>query len=131
MLEKKYTRHHTEPIIHGRTYMSTLDHENYRKVIQIVAESLDSSEDLTIDAAHDKVDIFDVSFTTVQGEQKQFRILRKKYELDVIIKKEYFPEKKFDKWLSNFEYELEQTFLTNIKVDVDENPVNYDITVHF
>jgi len=111
--------------------MSTLDYENYRKVIQIVAESFDASEDLTIDAAHDKVDIFDVSFTSVQGERKQFRILRKKYELDVVLKKEYFPGKEFDTWLSNFEYELEQTFLTNIEIDVDDNPVNYEITVKF
>jgi len=121
-LNQSYTRGHD---------MSTLDYENYRKVIQIVAESFNASEDLTIDAAHDKVDIFDVSFTSVQGERKQFRILRKKYELDVVLKKEYFPGKEFDTWLSNFEYELEQTFLTNIEIDVDDNPVNYEITVKF
>lgn len=111
--------------------MSTLDHDNYRKVIQIVAESFDASEDLTIDAAHDKVDIFDISFTSVRGDNKKFRILRRKYEVDVILKKDYFTGNSFDKWLSGFEYELEQTFLTNIEIDVDDNPVHYEITVKF
>ncbi len=107
--------------------MSNID---YMKVIDIIAKTFDVAKTYELNAHHDKVDIFDV---TMEGKDitRNCRIYMRKYELQIEFNRDYYDMRGFNKWLGKFEYELEQEFLRNIKLDVDHDSAVYKVIVHF
>lgn len=107
--------------------MKTLD---YMKVIDMVSKLFGANEKAELTAHHDKeTDIFDVKTICADGRELSYRILLQKYNMAIIIEKKYFQSVKFRKWISRFEYEMEQTFYKNIKIDTTEEAINYTINI--
>ena len=107
--------------------MSTID---YMKIIDIISKSFDADRNVDLTAKHEKIDIFNVVMTLHAGGTVAYRINLHKYELEVIIEKKYFVAKKFKRWLSNFEYDLEQEFKTNVKVNHEEDVMTHHVKLH-
>ena len=107
--------------------MKTID---YMKVIDIVSKLFGASKNAELTAHHEKeVDIFDITTTCADERELSYRILLQQYKMAIIIEKKYFQSVKFHKWLSRFEYEMEQTFYKNIKIDTTEEAINYTINI--
>ena len=111
--------------------MSSID---YMRVIDIISKTFNAHKEVDLKATHDrhdKIDKFDIVMTTIDGVDIAYRILLHRHELDILFKKTIFENKKFKKWLSVFEYELEQKLITNIKISVIEETVEYLVKVGF
>ncbi|HDP80245.1 MAG TPA: hypothetical protein ENN21_05315 [Spirochaetes bacterium] len=104
---------------------------DYMKVIDIISKTFNADKTVDLEASHDKVDIFDVTATLSSGAKLKYRILMHNYELDIVIPIRAFGDMKFSKWLSLFEYELEQSFMRNIKIETQEGPGEYRIRTSF
>lgn len=107
--------------------MKTID---YMKVIDIVGKLFGANKKAELTAHHNKeTDIFDVKTSCADGKELSYRILLQQYNMAIIIEKKYFKSVKFHKWISRFEYEMEQTFYKNIKIDTTEEAINYKIKI--
>ncbi len=111
--------------------MSSID---YMKVIDIISKTFGANKEVDLKAAHDrrdKTDKFDITMTLSDGSRFSYRILLFRHELDVLIDKNSVGEKEFKKWVSNFEFELEQTLFLNVKLNVSDEISEYKIKVMF
>ena len=106
--------------------MASID---YMKVIDIITKLFDASRPLDLDARHEKSDIFDVRSQRSDGSGLEYRIVLGKFDIQIIIGKKYFPENGFDKWLPRFEFEMEQAFLSNISLKIEDEPEQYRIKI--
>lgn len=107
--------------------MSTID---YMKIIDIISKLLEANRQVDLTATHDKIDIFDVITHCYDGTDVPYRILLRKYDMDVIFKIDDFPANmKFSKFVSRFEYEMEQTFLTNVHIESEEESIKYKVKI--
>ena len=53
------------------------------------------------------------------------------YDLELTMNKNEFDSRKFKKWIKIFEYQLEQSFLKNIRLSYAENTDQYILNVSF
>ena len=107
--------------------MKSLD---YMKVIDIVSKLFQADRKVDLKASHEKkIDIFEIQAKCHDGRKLAYHIHLKPHEMDVIIPKKSFESKKFSKWISQFEYEMEQTFFRNVKIDVHEEAIDYRIVI--
>ncbi|MCP4131656.1 MAG: hypothetical protein GY754_11820 [bacterium] len=110
--------------------MSSVD---YMKVLDIITRTFGADRDVDLKASHEKFDIFDIVMFCSDGRKVPFKmVLNKQFQLDIFFKKIHFEsEKEYAKWLSRFEYELEQTFFVNIRIDQADDLQEYHIKVSF
>ena len=104
------------------------------KVIDIISKTFEAHKEVDLKASHDrqdKIDKFDITMRLVKGGEIHYRVFMQKHELDIILDKKYFESMKFKKWISVFEYELEQTMLMNIRLSVSEDPTDYTVKIIF
>ncbi len=108
--------------------MTTID---YMKVIDTIAETMGAIANVTMDAEHDKVDRFDVRVPLTGEQFILFSLYLHKYFLNFTMKKEEMTDKEFARWLSKFEYALEQQFFRNIRLERKESVAEYRLEIHF
>ena len=60
-----------------------------------------------------------------------FSLYLHKYYLLLTIKKSHMEERDFRKWLSRFEYQLEQQFFRNIRFEEKDSVTEYHLEIHF
>ncbi len=109
--------------------MKTID---YMKVIDIISILFGADKKVELKAHHDReTDIFDIKTIRADGTELSYRILLQQHNMVLIIEKQYFKSVKFHKWISRFEYEMEQTFYKNIKIDINEEAIDYRVNITF
>ncbi len=111
--------------------MSNID---YMKVIDIISKTFGANKEVDLKATHDKrdkTDKFDITMTLQDGSHFSYRIFLYRHELDVLLNKNSVDDKKFRKWVSSFEYELEQTLFLNIKLNISDEMNEYKVKVIF
>jgi hypothetical protein len=109
--------------------MKTID---YMKVIDIISMLFGGDKKADLTAHHEKeTDIFDIKNTCADKTELSYRILLQHHNMVLLIEKQYFKSVKFPEWISRFEYEMEQTFYRNIKIDINEEATNYRINITF
>ncbi len=108
--------------------MTTID---YMKVIDTISDTLGAVSARTMDAVHDKIDRFDCTVPLSATDSVQFSLYLHKYYLLFTMKKVEMSERDFEKWLSRFEYQLEQQFVRNIRLEKKESVTEYRIEIHF
>jgi hypothetical protein len=109
--------------------MSKID---YRKVIELMAKSLKYEKKVETTNPEKEINIFEVEFTSINDSIKICRITVNEYDLEIGFPKKYFTDhREYDKWINAFEYELEQSFFKNIKIDLGDDLMNHKIRVHF
>jgi len=109
--------------------MSQRAHPNYRRVIDVITKLFNASRSVDIAALHDRDDIFDVTMTLPDGGTKKFRVVQRPYELEVVFDRDFLARDKMERWLGSFEFELEQTFLVNVKVDVKSDSEKHIVKI--
>lgn len=98
------------------------------KVIDIISRLFGSEKGPEITGFHEKTDNLDVRLPLAGGEIS-LRLTLEKYDIVILITRKGFPAPDFGKWVSRFEYELEQTFFSNIRVEVHTEGENYRIRI--
>lgn len=107
--------------------MATID---YMKVIDLISQ-LFNAEKVDYSSSHSKFDIFDIVLTLKNNIERKCRLYLDKSYLEIIFNKGYLSEKEFDKWISKFEFQLEQIFLRNIKIETHSESENYRIKITY
>jgi len=107
--------------------MSKID---YMKVIDIISKVFNVDTNFELNASHEKVDIFEIKMQSNDGEIN-YKILLYEYYLEIIFKKTIFENRNYSKWVNDFEYELEQTFFINVKLEKNDNPSKYILKINF
>jgi hypothetical protein len=110
--------------------MSVLE---YRKIIDVMAVSLEAGKSVELNYAHDadrKFDYIDVAMTTAGNEKIECRVYLRQTFLDMVFNKKFFTPAKYQKFLSRFEYELEQSFGRNIRLENSAETLEYKIKVN-
>jgi hypothetical protein len=100
----------------------------YHKIIDVMAESLAAVRPVEKNYGHDdanKSDMVEVVMNTVSGERIVCRVYLSTKVLQLVFNRNQFTEKKYEKFLSRFEYDLEQAFLRNIHLERDDTPSEY------
>ncbi len=100
---------------------------DYMKVISVLAKSFKASREPDVVASHEGHDIFEVAFHSIEGDIKYKVYYFGKHNMDIIIGKGVFKSIKFEKWLSNVEYDLEQAFHKNVKLESQTGITDYRI----
>lgn len=102
---------------------------DYHKIVGIIARTLESEADLSVQKNKDQLELFNVNFRDRNGMERSFVMHNGHFNIELKVNRSQFEEKQFERWIKVFEYELEQAFLTNIKVTVDVDPGQYRIVV--
>ncbi len=104
---------------------------DYMKVIDLITKMFSARGDIELKASHDKVDIFDFTLNLKDGTALQCRVYHDQHSLEVVFDKDHLTDSEYQKWLSKFEYELEQEFLRNIKIEADGDAYKHRTKILF
>ncbi len=88
---------------------------DYMKVLDVAAKTLNADK-FEIDRPIQAGDKFEVTATSSEKAPKKFTVSLSEGGLELEFSKNNFPNREFEKWLADFEYGLEQAFLTNVNV---------------
>lgn len=105
--------------------MSKID---YLKVIGVLSKTL-SMEAVDVRVTDKSADTIDVILGGDSMREINFRLVVKGFTIELSFPPDYFSQKELDKFRLDFEYELEQAFLTNVTTRMDANDAGYVLTV--
>jgi len=109
--------------------VSNMSHLDYMKIIDIAASTLEHGSDLQVNATDLKVYAAKIRLSDASAVNIKIEI--GDYDLEFNLNKKEISPKRFRKWISEFEYELEQVFLDNVKMSYKENRDEYILTIAF
>lgn len=101
---------------------------DYMKAIACITKAFDGKRDVEIKAAHRTIDIFEVSMQ-MDGGTISYTLRSGDRTLELVIARRHFESIKFDRWVARLEFELEQSLLANIRLEVKESSTDYAITI--
>jgi hypothetical protein len=104
----------------------------YRKIIDVMAGSLTANKSMELNYAHDsnnKIDVIDVAMTTASGEKIDCRVNLRPNFLEFTFDRKFFTPAKYEKFLSRFEYDMEQSFMRNIHLERADETHEYRIRI--
>lgn len=104
--------------------MSNID---YLKVIGVLSKTL-KMETIDIQFPDKSPGKIDVTMGGPSIREKKFRIIIRGFAIELSFPEDYFSPREFEKWRVNFEYELEQVFLMNIRTTVGANAEGHVLT---
>lgn len=102
---------------------------DYMKVLDIAAHTLETSSHIEVTALDLK--IFKAALTREDGSIIEIFIRVHDYDLELSFSNKILDRKEFQKWLSGFEYQLEQNFFKNISLDYSQSASEYKINIQF
>lgn len=107
--------------------MSNID---YLKVIGALSKTL-GMEAVDIRFPEKSPDSIDVTMGAASTHEKDFHIKLKGFSIELSFPEDYFSRKELQRWLSILEYELEQAFMRNIKIQAGTRSRSHVLTVDF
>lgn len=102
---------------------------DYMKIIDIIARLMNASVNPVLTAPGEKITVIDVATAYQNGSPLTYRLIMDKFILEIIIARQHFTGRDPEKWKTSFEYELEQTFFRNIKVEMSPENDNFRIKI--
>lgn len=106
--------------------MTVLD---YMKVIDIISDLFDANHEVELKTHDGKLQSFDVETPMADGSLLSYKMNLMKYDIVILIDKDYFVTRDIKALLSKMEYRLEQEFFKNIKLALKSDANCYTITV--
>lgn len=100
----------------------------YMKIVDLVARIL-GSEHNELKARHDRVDIIEITMTLANGQALPYRMLPSQYETEMIFSKKHLSPVQFERLWSKLEFELEQIFMKNVRLTLNDEFAEYKIKV--
>lgn len=104
----------------------------YQKIIDVMAESFSAVRPIEKNYAHDeanKMDMIEVLIKTVVGERIVCRIYLSTKGLQLVFYKNQISEKNFEKFVTRFEYDMEQAFFRNFHFERNDTPTEYRLKI--
>jgi len=102
---------------------------DYMKVLDIAALTLDTESHIEVKAQD--LNIFNASLSSEDGSLFEIQMKINEYDLELSLDKKVMDKKQFQKWLTKFEYQLEQQFFKNISIHQSETKNEYKVKVQF
>ncbi len=106
--------------------MSAID---YMKVIDVIALTLETNSHIEVHALDLK--LYRATLTRPDSTKIDFDVKVADFDIELSLEKEAISEREFLKWLPNFEFYLEQNFLTNVKIEKSENSTQHVVKIIF
>ncbi len=106
--------------------MTSID---YMKVLDIAALTLESESHINVTAKDLKR--FTALVKSPEGKDIEFDVRLSEFSMELSVKKEMFDPKDLQKWLTKFEYQLEQNFFKNIVIEKSDNSREFIIKIDF
>lgn len=105
--------------------MATID---YMKLIGVLSRTLKLE---IIDVKfHDKsTDRLDITMGGEAVQEKKFLLSLTGFSAELAFPKQYLTGKDFEKWISRFEYELEQAFMKNAEIHTGADASNHILKI--
>lgn len=97
--------------------MSRIDH---MKVIGVLTKTL-KMEAIDVQCINNSSDTLEITLGGPAGPEKKFIMTLADNYLRLSFRKDYMPAETLEKWRSTFEYELEQSFMKNIGIQVTQD----------
>ncbi len=102
---------------------------DYMKVLDIAALTLETSSHIEIKALD--LTIFNAVLIRDDGSELNILVKTSDFELELTLDNIFSNNKEFEKWLSKFEFQLEQNFFKNISLEHQGNGKKYEIKILF
>lgn len=102
---------------------------DYMKVIGALSRTL-NLEAIDMKFRDKSTDRLEVTLGGDAVQEKKFLLSLSDYTVELAFSKQYLQGKEFNKWLSNFEYELEQAFVKNADVHVSGDASNHILKIN-
>lgn len=102
---------------------------DYMKIIKTIALLFGVEDKFDMEARHENADIFDIRLTTTGGRLITYQVIHLPNEAVIVFLKQDFSEAEFAKFLSKLEYELEQVFFRNIRIEIMDRTKEYRIKI--
>lgn len=106
--------------------MTSID---YMKVLDIAALTLESESHINVTAKD--LNRFTALIKSPEGKDIEFEVNLSEFSMELSVKKEIFDPKELQKWLTKFEYQLEQNFFKNIVIEKSDNSREFIIKIEF
>lgn len=106
--------------------MATVD---FMKVFDAAAASLNAATHINVEA----LDLNRYSATMLKDDTDEIQFIAdlSESDIDLTLAKKFIPLKEYKKFLSAFEYNLEQKFFKNIELKTSESGKEYRIKISF
>ena len=96
--------------------------KNIQKIIDIISKSLNAQDNKDWTLSEENKNIIEVKFVCQDSSIIQIHIQINNRDMELVLQTEDFKKNlSIDKFISNFEYYLEQEFLNNIKIKTVNN----------
>lgn len=106
--------------------MSNVD---YKQIFNAAASALNGSSSLSIEAQD--LDTYSADITIENGSVIKFTAILGEYTLELSVTKESIGGREYEKFMPRFEYNLEQKFFKNFKLEPFETSREYKIKISF
>lgn len=107
-------------------FMTTID---YMKIIDIISDIFSANHQVELKTTDGKIQTFEVETKMSDGSLLRYKMDLQKYDVSVYINKNYFIAKDIKKIISSMEYNLEQEFGKNVKMNLTDDGEIYTITI--
>jgi hypothetical protein len=101
---------------------------DYMKVIGVMSKTL-QLETIDLQFPDKSIDRLEITMGGQAQPEKKFRLNLSAFSFELVFSLQYLGGKLFDKWLTSFEYELEQAFMKNVEVHDHKDLSNHVIKV--
>jgi hypothetical protein len=105
--------------------MSKID---YMKVVAVLGRTL-KLETVDMKFQDSTTDRLEITLGGKSIPEKKFLLSISDFSLELVFPAEYLQGRDLDKWLSSFEYELEQAFLRNVNLHINSDSSKHSIRV--
>lgn len=102
---------------------------DYMKVLDIAALTLETSSHIEIKALD--LTIFNAVLIRADGSELNILVKTGNYEIELTFEDIFPSNKEFEKWLSKFEFQLEQSFFKNISLEHSGNEKEHKVKILF
>lgn len=103
---------------------------DYMKIIDVLERLFGAQAKSTLNAMHKTFDVFDVTVSLAGNRTVTYRMFIKQFSAEILIDKSALASFKLERWLSNLEFELEQSLLVNVKLDTHDEKGNYRLIIN-
>lgn len=101
---------------------------DYMKVIGALSKTL-NLETVDVKFKDKSTERLEIIMGGAAVQEKKFTLSLSNFTMELAFSKQYLGGKEMDKWVTRFEYELEQAFVKNVNLHAGGDASNHIITI--
>ena len=102
---------------------------DYKQIFNAAASALDAASNIDIKAQD--TNRYSADITLENGSQVYFTASLEEYSIQLSLAKKSLERKDYNRFMSRFEYNLEQQFFKNFKLESQDSSKEYRIKISF